>query len=264
MNPAAFAMILLLIGLPAWCADDCVWHETEGSAFADQVSSQEARRLAVARAAFAAVEQQAGVSISGATVVKDSTLLTDIVISLAEGFIAKKEELGWSEGFHKLSPTEPAIPSYTVRLRSCVSSQAASDPYFTLNLSTDKVVYSSGDDVNLTARPSRDAYISFFHVSEDENVTMLFFGDYPTKLCVKEAEKCYFPPTGFGLRARTSPGKTKAIETFIAIATKEWFDFAGAFKGQKKFDLSAFFTVTAKIPAKSRALAIAPFEVRSQ
>jgi len=258
-------LLLLLMPNRAPAAEPCVWREGSGSAMADEVSPEEAQKAALARARYHAIKQGAGVSVSGATLVRDNILVTDLVSSMSEGFILGEEEPVWKSEFHVTAKGKPAVPSYTVKLKACVINDSRDrDSFFTLSLETNEPVYLPGKEITLTIRPSREAYVSIFHLDEKGSVTMLNPGVDQQGIKIGEGKNGMFPPEAFGLRATLSPGKQREAETFLAVATKERFDYVGLFGGRNRIPFARLLTELRKIPAAKRAIAMVPFEVREK
>jgi len=115
-----------------------------------------------------------------------------------------------------------------------------------------------------TIRSGREAYVSIFHVDEKGSVKILNPGADQPGIKIGEGQSVKFPSETFGLRATLSPGKHRKAETFLAVATRERFDFGGLFDGQNRIPFVRFLTGLRKIPTAKRAIAMAPFEVREK
>src|SRR6266568_6134473 len=151
-------------------APKCRWVETEGRADADgNVTVEDARRIALDRARYAAIKQVVGVSIFSNTTVKDNILVNDFIQSGTEGMIVKERKPVWSTEMYTPAPGKLGVPSYTVKLSSCVSVDTSDrDPGFRVNLTISKPVYLSGEEVTLTVHSTRDSFLSLFHIDKDD------------------------------------------------------------------------------------------------
>lgn len=266
MNHASCIVIIILlqiaIRIPVYAQEDCEWRTVSGEALAEGMSVEDAQKLAVRRASVTAVEEIAGVRIYGGTTVKNSALVEDIIMSMSEGHILKKEIVNWETELQKISSETPPLPLYKVHAKLCIAkNKEQTDPFFTVSLETDKPVYISGDEARLKIRTGRGAYISIFHLSEDEKFSMLLPNKFQKKHYVEEGKETLFPSQGLGLCVKTCGKKKKDIEYFIVIATKEWFDFEGQLKKDKDISIASFYNALLSIPADKRAMAIGGYEV---
>lgn len=258
-------VLLLLMASTAAHADveQCVWHSGTGTAIVDNITPHDAERLAINRARIAAAEQEAPISIAGATMVTNSMLATDITAAFINGLIVKQSPPKLDSTLVDGGKDKAAIQSITATVRACIATQTAIDPYFTLTVGTDHPVYLDMGEIVLTASAGRDAYLAIFHVDDDETVTMLLPNDQFRQIAVKQGERHSFPPEGMGLRARLKAGKVKETESFIVVATRQWFDFSGVFRTRKIIDLSTLFSALARLTPRERAIAFAPIEIRA-
>lgn len=258
------AVIILFLLLPfvAYAEENCQWKDVVGEAMAETITVEDAGKLALRRARISATEQVAGVGVYGGSLVKNSALVEDFVMTLTEGYILREEIQKWDAEFQQPSKDKPPVPLYRVYARCCVSlEKGEKDPFFTVSLETNKPVYISDEEATVRIRPGRGAYLAVFHLSHDEKLRILLPNQFQKRQYVEEGKELVFPSQGLGLKVKTSHGNKREVEYFVAVATKEWFDFEGQFKKDRDISLSSFYSALLSIPANMRTVAIGGYEV---
>ena len=263
-----YSLILLFV-LPylLHAQENCEWKEVMGEALADNITIEEAGRLALRKARLSAAEEAAGIHIYGGNLIYNSSLeknktLVNFIMTLSDGYIIKEEIIRWEAEFLPSSKDIPPIPLYKVYARCCVSkSEGEKDPFFTVSLKTNKPVFLSGDLAELTIQASRDSYITIFHLSSDDTLRILLPDQFQKKPFLKKDQELIFPSQGLGLKVQTSPSNQCEVEYFIVVATKDWFDFKTQFKKDRDIPITSFYMVLTTLPEKARAIAIGGYEV---
>jgi hypothetical protein len=261
---AVLSIFLLLLPVLLHAAPpECKWVETEGMAIAEgNVTVDNVRRSALDRARHAAIEQEVGVSLFGSTLIKDSTLVNDFIHSNTEGMIIKEREPVWSTEMYVPAPGKPGVPAYTVKLSVCVAVDTTErDTGFKLSLTTSKPVYINGDEVNLKIHSTRDTFISLFHIDENDSVTLLIPSQLQKRVLIKANAAYEFPSPGVGMKTSTSPGHSRDTDFFLAVATREWFDFDRLRAVSKAVSRQDVMKTIAAIPQVKRAIAIISYDI---
>src|SRR3972149_5196415 len=86
---------ILCMGVIAVYAVDCQWVETDGEAVVENITPDETKQLALNRARNKAIENVSGINVSGNTLVKDYSLITDFIRVIGSGHILEEKILGW-------------------------------------------------------------------------------------------------------------------------------------------------------------------------
>jgi len=208
-----------------------VWIVAEGVVpFGPDTTLAEAKSRARDEARRQAVERAAGIFLRGQRVVYNTQLADDLVRSLVRGIIIEEQIL--EEGIHELitDPTGPKAFQYTVKLRTRVKpvrTERRGDFAVTANLN--KTVFSGGEEMQIKAVATKDAYLHIFSVGQDDTVTVLYPNRFVAEGFVRAEKQLVFPDEaqrmqGLRLRVFLQEGSTKAIEKIKLIATAKKID----------------------------------------
>ncbi len=207
-----------------------IWVTGEGAVLlGEDLTVAEAKARARDEARRHAVEQAVGTFVKGLTVVYNAQVAEDLVRSLVRGIVV--EEQVQEEGVRQIGPGAgtPAL-QYVTRLRAKVRPvRVEHKGDFTVKTSLNKTVFQDGEEMRITATPSRDAHLYIFNVTQDDAVTVLFPNRFAEDSFVPAQKELVFPDEGqrtMGLRLRVFPPQTgkKAVERIKFIATTRKID----------------------------------------
>lgn len=208
----------------------------EGEALmGDDTTLAQAKAMALNNARRNALEQATGVKVHGSTVIYNSDLISDLVVTATKGLIVK-EEIIKEEG----SVTGKQI-SYYYKIKAYVKPldikkrgnlQIIKAEVFRAgtNQLMQSPVFQHDDEIQIKIKVNEDAYINIFSVSQDGRISMLFPNEYFKAEILPANREFIFPDEtqrmlGVKLRAKTEGKLSKAVESVLIIATKEKVNF---------------------------------------
>lgn len=236
------ALFILVVLLPiyAWAADkdtpvsiaDLKIIEAEGiSVLGEDTTPAQAKAVALNNARRRALEEAVGVTLHGSSVLYNSELISDLVVTATKGLIVKEEVL--ESGFR----SDKELTSYRVLVRAYIKPVRlerrgnfkitkaevfnAANPKATI-----QPVFNDGDEIQIRVKVSSESYIHIFSVDQNGRVSRIFPTSYaPAERLPPETEFVFPDDTlrGSGIRLRVgAPRNTdRAIESALVIATKE-------------------------------------------
>ena len=225
------AAVLAFGSHPAACAETR-WVTAEGIAPIENVTKNEARRIAIDNARREAVERVVGVDILSETMIINYNVSGDVVRAIPYGKVIGIEIL--KEDIELIPPEKPGdVPflAYKVTIKANVAKEKGrTDAFFRLDAQTNRSVFKEGDLIEIKVTPSRDCYVNIFNILEDETVLILFPNRFNRNNFVKANTTLVFPDAadqkrGITLEAFVGEGKEKVDEMFHILALKEPFQF---------------------------------------
>lgn len=268
-------------------ADDSRWITVEGQAAIENITKEEARRLAIANARRKAVEDVVGVTVSADTLVINWQVSSDIIRAIPYGKVVEQEML--EEDVKSLREKEKAEPSliYWVKLKAkVVKEKGEPDPYFKIDATLNRAVFKDNDDMQITIKPAKDCYLSIFNMLENEKVITLFPNNFKNANKIKAGEAFTFPDEqdrkrgislkshihGYNIRGQAGEGKKTTKESLYLICLKQPMAFDtqkfeqgifGSYSGKSAF-ISELIKEIVEIPLSERAERLLPYEVRGE
>jgi hypothetical protein len=210
--------------------------EADGEALlGEDTTKAQARATARNNARRNALEQAVGVRLHGSSVLYNSNLISDLVITATKGLIVKEEIL----------EDKPRIKGdqifYYYKLKAYVKpiSIEKRGNFAILKaevLRADKTkaaklpVFQHNDEIQVRVKVNEDSYINIFSVSQDGMITKLYPNNYFKSEVITANKTFIFPDDtmralGLRLRVKTPRKLSKAVESVLVIATKEKVDF---------------------------------------
>jgi len=170
-----------------------------------------------------------GTFVKGLTVVYNAQVAEDLVRSLVRGIVVEEQVL--EEGVRHIgSGVGTTALQYVTKLRAKVRPvRVEHKGDFTVKTSLNKTVFQDGEEMRISATPSRDAHLYIFNVTQDDAVTVLFPNRFAEDSFVPAQQELVFPDEGqrtMGLRLRVFPPQSgkKAVERIKLIATTKKID----------------------------------------
>ncbi|MBW1865951.1 MAG: DUF4384 domain-containing protein [Deltaproteobacteria bacterium] len=227
-----FAGIALVLSNNPVFSQDSEWVTVEGIAPIENVTKQEARKMAIANARREAVEKVVGVDILSETMVINYNVSGDVIRTIPHGKVIGqeiiKEEI---ELIPAKDKGEAPYLAFKVTMRANVIKEKGQiDVFFRLEAELNRTVFKEGDLIEIRVTPSRDCYLSIFNILEDETAIILFPNRFKQNNFVKANTPFAFPDDmdrkrGITLEAFLGEGKRKVDEIIHILALKEPLHF---------------------------------------
>lgn len=239
----------------------------EGQAMVTGITTEQAQYRALQRARAAAIEEAAGIKITGTTLVKSGFLIAEYIKSFSHGYIVDERQ-EWSSEFIA-DEDGPGIPSYTVEIEATVviPEKKVDSGFFFRSAELNREVFFTGDNCVISGEISRKAHIAVFNMMADNMIEMV----YPTKKLgskkiFQEDYSFLFPPPDSGtLRMATLKDHERDTEAFIVVAVPvredNQFRFEDFFSEDKTYSVPEFFSAYSRF-ADNAIEKILPYEVR--
>jgi hypothetical protein len=205
------------------------WYKVTTSVRVENITPVQAKEMAIQRACQLAIEQFAGIEITGRTslvqVESNSEITMDhfskLTNQVSSGIILEKEILK-EENF---TVNEGIQKSVTLKLK-IGKQQGELDPYFSLDASLNKTYFQEGEELFLRVISTKNCYLTILNIMSDENVTTVFPNQYRKDNFVKAGDVFELPnqsdiKQGIMFKVNLLPGKSEDAELIKIIATKE-------------------------------------------
>jgi len=274
-----FLVLIFLISLPLFfCpivfAQDITERLVEGQASMENLTKEDARRLAIEDALRKAVEEVVGVDVLASTLVVNFRQLGDIIRVIPYGRVVEREVL--EEGVKEIRQKGKTTPSliYWVKVKSKVQKEKGGiDPFFKLaEAALNREVFKDGDQMVIKVKPTKDCYLTIFNILQDEKVLILVPSRFKKNNFVKADETFAFPDDddfrkGIKLVVHGSEGK-KSVETIYILGLKQPLKFPekfqeglfGTYRGQTAF-MTDLIKEIVEIPLSERAEKFLQYQV---
>ena len=208
-------------------SQDAKWVEVEGTALMENITKEEARRLAIEDALRKAVEEVVGVDTLSETLVINFKVGADIIKALPYGKVLDKQIV--EEGVQEIAKEGKAIPGllYRIKMKSKVlMEEGRVDPSFIITASLNRDFFKEGDFMEIRASSSKDCYLNIFNILEDEGVLILIPNYYRKENFVRANEMFIFPNEadkgkGLKLRIHGIEGRKSVRETIYILALQK-------------------------------------------
>ena len=271
-----FSIIFLFFSIPLFSQENGKWVTCSGDAAIQNISSEEAKIIALRKARIDAIEQVCGVSLQAETMVKDFQLAGDFIHSISYGHVVEEKYINWETiTMPAENPNDPPILIYKVTMQAkVVSRNEKPDPSFKINLKLNRTAFQSGDEVVFKIKATQDCYLTILNLAANDSVYILFPNKFSEDNFLKKNSAVQIPDKknrdqGFHIRVATLPGFKKNSEVVKIIATKQRIDFideidlSSTFSpiGTPKMALTKLARWLSQIPVSERAEASAVYTV---
>jgi hypothetical protein len=209
--------------------------EAEGwASLGEDTTPAVAKATALNNARRSALEKAIGIAIHGSSVVYNSELVSDLVLTATKGLIVKEEVLENNCNIkHNQILCMAKIRAYVkplslerrgdfrilrAHVRRPGSNIASSNPVFQFN-----------DEIQVRVTVNEDSYIYIFSVDQYGNVSKLYPNKYALQELVPRKKEFIFPDSaqramGLKLRVTTPQKLRRAVESVLVIASRERID----------------------------------------
>ncbi len=207
-----------------------IWVQAEGVvSLGEDMTLAEAKARSRDEARRKAIEQAVGTFVKSQTVVHNSQVADDLVRSIVRGIVI--EEQIQEEGLREIGQGagQKAL-QYATKLRAKVKPiRPEHRGDFAVKAVLNKTVFSEGEEVQIKAVVTKDAYLHIFSVGQDDTVTVLLPSRYAQANLVSTQKEFVFPDdeqrsVGIRLKAFPPAGARKALEKIKLIATTKRVD----------------------------------------
>lgn len=224
----------------------------ESSSAVINISSEEAKSLALRRARSMIIEKANGIETVSNVLVKDGTLALEFIKNYSRGIILN-ERIKWLPitQYQKDSNSAP-IPEYNVKVTADVLI-TEKNINLVLNSSINKTVFQNGEKISLDLLSSKNANIAMFFLGYDDKVYKLLPTD-DTRLLIKANNKIKFPRKSidnFDLEVVTPKNIKKVTEALWIIAAEETDNIPfNIYFNKDSYSLNDFFSIYANFSDK--------------
>ena len=254
------------------------WVTCSGDAAIQNISSEEAKIIALRKARINAIEQVCGVSLQAETMVKDFQLAGDFIHSISYGQVVEEKDKNWETiTMPAENPNDPPVLIYKVTMQAkVVSRNEKPDPSFKINLKLNRTAFQSGDEVVFKIKATQDCYLTILNLAANDSVYLLFPNKFAEDSFLKRNSVVQIPnkknrDQGLHICVATLPGFKKNSEVVKVIATKQRIDFideidlSSTFSpiGTPKMALTKLARWLSQIPFSERAEASAVYTVEA-
>ena len=227
-----FPLIALVLSPHPGFSQDAEWVTVNGIAPIENVTKNEARKMAIDNARREAVEKVVGVDILSETMVINYNVSGDVIRTIPHGKVIGQEILKEEiELIPAKNIGEAPFLAYKVQMRAkVIKEKGQTDVFFRLQAELNRKVFKEGDLIEIKVTPSRDCYLSIFNILEDETAIILFPNRFNQNNFVKANTTFVFPgeadrKKGITLAAFVGEGKEKEDEILHILALKEPLHF---------------------------------------
>jgi len=205
------------------------WYEVTVSVPIVNITPVQAREQAIQKACQMAIEQFAGIEVTGRTSLIQSESNNEITMDhfskltnqVSNGIILEKKLIKEEN----ITENNLLYKCVTVKLK-VGKQQGESDPYFSLDASLNKTYFQESEELFLRVTPTKDCYLTILNIMSDENVVTIFPNQYRDDNFAKAGDVFELPnqsdiKQGIMFKVNLLPEKFKDAEIIKIIATKE-------------------------------------------
>ncbi len=197
----------------------------------DDTTPARARAIAMNNARRTALEEAVGLNLHGSSVIYNSDLVSDLVVTATKGIIVKQnvlEDKCYTEEdrIYCLVRIEAHVKPLSQLDSKKVRILKASIRRPDKNVSENSSVFQDGDEIQLKIAASDNVFINIFSIDQFGNVIKLYPNNYIKTQIIPSGKEFTFPDDtirsqGLNLRVTTPKGLKSGIESVLVIATKE-------------------------------------------
>ena len=248
-------------------AAEGLWVTAEGRAELVNITVNEAKAMAINDARRQAVEQVAGVRLSSATLVQDFQVLSDLINSSSYGQIIDQKIIRWDTESLQKDPASAPVIIYKVKIKALVARpEGEPDPSFQIDARLNKNVFNAGEEMDLSAKFSRDCYVTLINLSADGKAIPLVPSRIRGENYIPAGSIFQFPDVeerraGISLRVDTLPGHKKDREAMVIVATKNSRPLPPRIDEERSYSSEEFGRWLVELPLSERTVKILPYQV---
>jgi hypothetical protein len=205
------------------------WYEITTSIKVENITPEQAREKAIQRACQLAIEQFAGIEVTGRTSLIQAESNNEITMDhfskltnqVSKGIVLEKEILKEVN----FAVNEGILKSVTLKVK-VGKQQGKADPYFSIDAGLNKTYFKEGEELLLSVTPSKNCYLTILNIMSDENVSTIFPNNYRKDNFVKANQVFKLPDEkdkslGIKFKVGLLLDKEEDTEIIKILATKE-------------------------------------------
>jgi len=204
----------------------------------DDTTPAQGRAMARNNARRNALEQAVGVKVRSATVLYNSSLISDLVVTATKGLIVNEEIIEdgpvvrGDQIFH-ISRLKAYVKPVNMEKRGNFRITKAEVFRAGTDRSIRNPVFQDNDEIQVHVTVNEDAHVNIFSVSQDGMVSLLYPNKYFSSGMLAANRTMVFPDDaeralGLKLRVKTPKKANTALESVLVIASKEKVDLLGS------------------------------------
>jgi hypothetical protein len=228
---SAFVVLAVVSALSAFAGDVKVV-EAEGRAVVgDYITPAEAKAIALNNAKREALETAVGTAMHGSTVIYNSELINDLIVTATKGLIVRQDILedgcATEDGQYVCSVRIKAhVRPLNLERRGNFRITGASVGRPGGGAAVRNLVFQNNDEIQIRVKANKDSYVNVFSVDQNGNVIKLYPGEYFKPELLSADKEFVFPEEkeramGLALRVSTPGEAKKAVESVLIVATSE-------------------------------------------
>ncbi len=283
----ALLTVLALVCLPApsqlFAQDSGIWVTGRGTAYlSDDLTSADAKLRARRKARADAIERALGVNITAEKFLQEFEVsrsqgeasetgesFSNYIRESRRGRIVDEEE--WQEKSELTYFTDggQVVKYVAVNRFRVLEEDNPPDPNFKLDLVLSKTQYQEGEGVVFSVNATQDCYLTVFNLAANDSVYLIFPNVVEKSNKQKASQKRTIPGFGYSFTTALPAGKDVAMESIIAVASKDSLVFHGktryrpgeGYSDMWKTGLNDVWRWVAEVDADRRVEAIESFKI---
>jgi hypothetical protein len=225
-----------------------------------ETSYEEAKSIAITRARLQAIERAAGVTISTATILKNTLMLSQLSTSWSHGWLVSERILHWTGEWAKANnPSDAPLPILSVRLNGTV--KVLPKTFFrsyALDANLNKQSYHEGEAISLTIQARANIRLLVVNYTSKGTIVPVFPND-STMFNALDAGKILRIPASnsdrYRIVARLYPNKKQDTEAFLVFgfpndSETNSIDWINTFEPRVEDEYAVFFRKLSSLPVK--------------
>ena len=249
--PFFLAVMIVFLLMPGHTAaiQDITWVLVEAAAPIVADNAEQAREAAIEIAEWKAIEEAVVVNISMESLLVNLKLSGSMIGAIPYAEIVESEIIEESDGSQSGGQTGSS-PMYRIKMNvGVVEKVEGHDPSFQIDAALNRTIFSNGQEMEISLKPTKDCFYCIFILLEDQKVLKLIPNQYRTNNFLESNKAYTIPDTedrqkGIVLKVYTPPDKTVAKEAVYVLALRQPFDFEntdiqegvfGVYNGQTAF-----------------------------
>ncbi|MBI4683316.1 MAG: DUF4384 domain-containing protein [Nitrospirae bacterium] len=200
----------------------------------DDTTPAQGKAMARNNARRNALEHALGVQIHGSTVLYNSSLISDLVVTATKGLIIAEELLEdrpivKADQVYHFCKLKATVKPINIEKRGNFKILKVEVVRADSDSSHENPVFQDNDEIRVRVRVNEDAYINIFSVSQDGMISKLLPNDYFKSAMLAAKNTLIYPDDiqralGLKLRVKAPKKQNRALESVLVIATKEKAD----------------------------------------
>jgi hypothetical protein len=209
--------------------------EAEGwASLGEDTTPAVAKAAALNNARRSALEKAVGIAIHGSSVVYNSELVSDLVLTATKGLIVKEEILESNCNIKDkqilcMAKIKAYVRPLNLERRGNFRIVRAHVRRPESNIATSNPVFQFNDEIQVRVTANEDSYMNVLSIDQYGNVSKLYPNKYfPQELVIRK-EEFVFPNSaqramGLKLRVTTPQNLKRAVESILVIASRKRID----------------------------------------